>query len=217
MKTYRNIVEDIELVAGVARHQGSNIEDAHHDARHFGPNSFRDMGKIHKDYSMHKHGHDFFIRHDKTKKIVGHISTESENERGGKKISVGMVGIHPQHSEKKIGHSLAFAAYRHLHRKGYDVHSGHEQSPGGASIWRRLMKHPTTRAHVEAIRHSESGKGKPKNLGRASRLHTGDIWVSGSGYMRKKAGSKGIRMHPYQSKQSDDAYLTRLVLRGKKR
>lgn len=219
MKTYSKLVEDIELVSGIGKQTGREIERAHNDAADPGPfgprNQLENHGKIHKDYSLHGSGRDFFIRHDKSKKIVGHIAGERPQGGHSRSVAIGIVRIHPEHTQKKIGHSLAVAAYKHLHKKGFDIHSGDQQSPGGASIWQRLMKDPSTRRHVHAIRPDERG-GMPKNLGQASKLHTGDIWVSGIGYVRNKAGTKGIRMHKYMTPKSDAAYRTTLVLKGKK-
>lgn len=209
MKTYRQLLEDIELVPGLSRVSRS---DTHAMQDEFDHSHKKKLGKIHKDYSIHKSGGDFFITHDKSKKVVGHIANDAPP--GKKELHVSSLGIHPDHTKKKIGHSLAIAAYKHLHGKhGYEIHSGTEQSMGGASVWQHLMKDPKTSKHVHAIRNTSFEK--TKDLGRASKLHTGDIWQSGSGEARRKAASKGIKMHPY--KGFDDTYNTKLVLKRKKK
>lgn len=126
MKTYRQLLEDIELVSGISRATRSDIGAAHDEFKH-GGSSKKNLGKIHNDYSIHKSGGDFFITHDKTKKVVGHIANETPHK--SKSLQVGVTAMHPDHTKKKIGHSLAIAAYKHLHDKhGYEIHSGDSQS-----------------------------------------------------------------------------------------
>lgn len=213
MKTYRQLLEDIELVSGIGRPTRDDMR-AIRSEHEFGHK--KNLGKIHRDYSLHKVGGDFFIHHDKSKKVVGHIANETPHK--SKSLKVGLTAIHPDHTKKKIGHSLAVAAYKHLHGKhGYEIHSGGEQSVGGASIWRHLMKDPSTKQHVHAVHHPWGGKRT--ELGQASKLHTGDIWTSGSREVRSKASSKGINMHPYKDYNDDPlrrkAYDTTLVLKRK--
>jgi hypothetical protein len=209
MKTYRELLEDIELVTGVGR-VSRQENDAMQDE--FDRIHKKKLGKIHKDYSIHKSGRDFFITHDKSKKVVGHFASDAPSSK--KQLRVSSLGIHPDHTKKKIGHSLAVAAYKHLHGKhGYEIHSDTAQTPGGASVWRELMKDPSTSRYVHAVHHPL--RGKKTELGQASKLHTGDIWQSGSGSARRTAASKGIKMHPY--KGNDPAYDTKLVLKRKKK
>lgn len=214
MKTYLKLLEDIELVSGVQRTTRDDMaaaSEAFHDPH--GPKP-KNLGKIHKDYSIHRRDGNFFITHDKTKKVVGHIADDAT--RTGKNIGVGMVLVHRDHTKKKIGHSIAAAAYKHLHKKGYTIHSGTEQSAGGAAIWRELMKDKATSKHVHAMHKDDWPLSRAKSLGQASKLHTGDIWTSGSGETRRMATKKGIRMHKYGTPESEKAYGTTLVLKAKK-
>ena len=210
MKTYRQLLEDIELRSGIGR---ATRDDMRATQDEFDSTRKKNLGKIHKDYSLHKGEYgDFFIHHDKSKKVVGHISNETPHK--SKSLKVGLTSIDPKHTKKKIGHSLAVAAYKHLHGKhGYEIQSGNEQSVGGASIWRHLMKDPSTKNHVHAVHHPWDGKRT--ELGQASKLHTGDIWTSGSGEVRRKAASKGITMHPFKGYDNDPVYHRTLVLKRK--
>lgn len=211
MKTYKQLLEDIELMSGIRRATRGDMNSAQDE---FDYSSKKNLGKIHKDYSLHKSGGDFFITHDSSKKVVGHISNQTPHK--SKHIEVAATTVHSDHTKKKIGHSLALAAYKHLHGKhGYTIKSGNEQSFGGASIWHGLMKDPETNKHVHAVHHPYGGK--KTDLGQASKLHTGDIWQSGSGEVRRKATSKGVRMHKYSSDATDKAMDTHLELRAKKK
>jgi hypothetical protein len=210
MKSFKQYIsEDIELVSDIGRTGKSEIEDAQ-DEFTYGPK--KNLGKIHKDYSLHKSSGNFYITHDPSKKVVGHISNDTPHKSSH--LQVGLTAIHKDHTKKKIGHSLAVAAYKHLHGLGYTVTSGREQSVGGASIWQSLMKDRDIGGEVRAIHHSYGGKRR--DLGRASELHTGDIWSSGSGAVRRKAKAKGIQMHPYTG-EDDSAYDTHLEIQGKKK
>lgn len=209
MKTYSQLIEDIELVSGISRATRGDIGAMQDE---FNSSRKKNLGKIHKDYSLHRVNGDFFITHDKTKRVVGHIANDEPYK--SKHLKVGLTAIHPDHTKKKIGHSLAIAAYKHLHGKhGYEIHSGTEQSVGGASIWQHLMKDPDTKDHVHAVHHPPSER-KPTWDFPASKVHTGDIWTSGSGETRRKAATKGIRMHKYRGDE-DSTYHTKLVLKRK--
>ena len=215
MKTFLQYInEDIELVSGISRPSRSDIRDLEDEFKD--SSSRKNLGKIHKDYSLHKADGNFFITHDDSKKVVGHISNDEPQK--SKRLSVGLAVMHPEHTKKKIGHSLMIAAYKHLHGKhGYEIHSGNEQSVGGASIWQHLMKDPDTKDSVHAVH--QPPIGKKAELGQASKLHTGDIWTSGSGATRRKAATKGIAMHKYAGNidNADPTHYTKLVLKGKKK
>jgi hypothetical protein len=228
MKTYRQLLEDIQLEPNISRlnrKDWKGIHDEFHSdieaARSLPSLRMHKLGKIHKEYSIHRNhnGNDFFITHDKSKKVVGHIENDhvSDNPETSKHLRVGFLAIHPHHSKKKIGHSLAVAAYKHLHGKhGYTIHSGIQQSMGGASVWQHLMKDPKTKKHVRAVV-SRKGDEDIKDIGQASKMNPADIWTSGSGGVRRKAASKGIRMHDYSSPKATRAFGTQLILKAKKK
>ena len=213
MKTYKQLLEDIELVSGHPRTAKSDMRSAQHD---FDVDAeFRKpLGKIHKDYSLHRLGKKLHITHDPSGKVVGHIDTH-DTERGSpnKTLYIAQLNIDREHTKKKIGHSLAVAAYKHLHKTGHTIHSGTQQSVGGASVWRELMNDPSTRRYVHAI-HSPIG-GKDRSLGQASKLKTGDIWTSGSREARTAGRRQGIQMHKYGSPESERAEDVQLVFHPK--
>ena len=135
MKNFKQLLEDIELVSGHPRTTKSDIRNAQMDFEDDAEYR-KNLGKIHKDYSLHHSDGHFFITHDASDKVIGYIETDGS----GKKIKIGQLNIDKDHTKKKIGHSLAVAAYKHLYKTGYTIYSGEEQSIGGASVWRELMK-----------------------------------------------------------------------------
>jgi len=210
MKSFKQYIsEDIELVSDIGRTGKREIQDAQDE---FTYSRKKNLGKIHKDYSIHKSSGDFYITHDPSKKVVGHISNDTPHKN--RQLQVGLTAISKHHTKKKIGHSLAVAAYKHIHGLGYTITSGREQSVGGASIWQSLMNDPEMRDHIHVIHHPYGGRRR--DLGRASDLHTGDIWTSGSNTARRKAKSKGIQLHPYEG-HGDSAYDTHLEIQPKKK
>ena len=207
-KSNVSIQEDIELVSGHPRTTKSDMRNAQMDFKDDAEYR-KNLGKIHKDYSLHHSDGHFFITHDASGKVIGHIETDGS----GKKIKIGQLNIDKDHTKKKIGHSLAVAAYKHLHKTGYTIHSGEEQSVGGANVWRELMKDPETKDHIHAV-HSRYG-GRKKELGPASKMPTEDIWTSGSREARTAGRKKGIRMHDYYTPEAEHAQGVQLVLRPK--
>jgi hypothetical protein len=207
MKTYTQLREDIDLI-GVA-----GGFDAHHANRVFKAerterdDKIMNIGKIHKDYSLHREGDNvMFITHDKTKKVIGRI----DGEGSPKRFAVHGISVHPKHTKKKIGHSLAVAAYKHLHGMGVDVHSDAQQSPGGASVWNTLRKDPDTRKHVHVVRNN-------RIIGQASKMKTQDIWTSRPGFTRDRAAKKGIRSSSSEGSKGKKIVGVTLVLKGKKK
>jgi hypothetical protein len=213
MKTYSQLLEDIELVSGFPRTTKGDMRYAQMDFEH---NAYgKNLGKIHKDYSLHRSasGRKLHITHDPSGKVVGQVAVEPGKNK--KDLKVVQLNIDREHTKKKIGHSLAVGAYKHLHKTGHTVHAGTEQSPGGASVWKELMRDPETKRHVHAV-HRPFGK-RGKQLGQASKLHTGDIWTSGSGEARRAGSRKGIKMHKYGTPRSERAMDVGLVLKPKPR
>lgn len=139
----------------------------------FGPKSFvghKRMGDIHPHYEMWRHTHEktdhkgnkhhiheFSIVHKKTREKVGEIlarggkinkKTGEHTDGTGKDMKITYLGIHDDHSAKKIGTSLAVAAYKHLHKRGHSIRSDTRQSVGGAHVWDTLRKDKDVRSHV---------------------------------------------------------------------
>ena len=75
------------------------------------------------------------------------------------------------------------------------------------------MNDPSTKQYVHAV-HEPPG-GKKRELGQASKLHSSEIWQSGSGEVRRAARSKGISLVKDRGYDQDPGYHTRLVLKRK--
>lgn len=200
MKTYTQLREDIYL-SGAG---GFGMRVVNRDKR-----NTENMGKIHKDYSLHRYkkNDSFLITHDKTNKVVGKI----HGNITGKKLEVSLLSVHPEHTKKRIGQSLAVAAYKHLHGKhGYTIHSDMNQSPGGASVWNTLRKDPETKRFVRAVRNG-------RDIGQASKIRTQQIWTSHNDSHREKAAKVGIRSSSTEGSTGRKIVGTTLVLKGKKK
>lgn len=210
MKNFKQLLEDIELVSGHPRTTKSDMRYAQMDFKDDAEYR-KNLGKIHKDYSLHTSGRNYWITHDPSNKVVGHIDAEPSGR--GKTIKIAQLNIDKDHTKKKIGHSLAVAGYKHLWRTGHTIHSGEEHSVGGANVWRELMNDPETRDHIHAV-YSRYG-GRKKELGLAKHLDTADIWTSGSREARTAARRKGIKMHDYYSSDAQHAQHVKLVLKPK--
>jgi len=134
----------------------------------------RNHGEIHPGYELHRHTvarratgrgedpvvhfHRYTIVHKKTKDVAGEIDatagkidrkTGAHRPGTGKGIRIEWTGVHPDHSSKKVGKSLAVAAYKYLHGKGHSVKSDTRQSPGGAHVWDKIRHDPDVKDHVK--------------------------------------------------------------------
>jgi predicted N-acetyltransferase YhbS len=94
------------------------------------------------------------IVHDASGDVVGELETARRERGGNMEHAVTSTRIHADHTQKKIGKSLALAAYKHL-AKTRILSSSILQSPGGASVWNRLRKDPKLKGRV--FHHSTSG------------------------------------------------------------
>jgi GNAT superfamily N-acetyltransferase len=213
MKTYKQLLEDIEVVssADVPKATKKGWKDI---TSHFHRTDKTDLGEIHPGYRMHRENHDhgtsFYIHHVGSNQIVGHVSTGMD----GKNIHVAGVDVHPHHTSKHIGASLPVEAYRHLHRRGYNVHADNKQSVGGAKIWHRMMKDPELSKHVEAREMSKSRHN-------ADKIDTKRIWGTHSPAVRRKMEMRhGIQVDDSRFPNKVNAkhgIYTSLVLKGKKK
>jgi hypothetical protein len=188
MKSFKQLLEQIDLVSGVRR---STSRDINLTDDEFKDTPKRNLGEITPGYSIHKAGGDFYITHDLSKKVVGHIVNETPHK--SRDLVVLKTIIHPEHTAKVSGHSLPQAAYKHLWgNHGYEITTGYEHSLGGLKVWHNMIADPDTSEHVHAIHHPYGGK--KTDLGLASKLPTSDIWLSGSAGMRRKARRKGVQV-----------------------
>lgn len=158
----------------------------------------RNLGEIHPGYELHRHvvtthkygarhgdpivhSHRYTIVHKKSGDVAGEIDAEAgkihrktgEHTPGtGKGLKIQWVGVHSDHSSKKVGKSLAIAAYKHLHGKGHSIKSDTRQSFGGAHVWDKLRHDPDVGHHVKFHDRLSHGK-KPKS---AHTLPYAGIW-----------------------------------------
>ena len=189
MKSFKQyITEDDIQLASVSRGVRTELKKADDE---FKDTPKRNLGEITPGYSIHKAGGDFFIRHDESKKVVGHISNATPHQ--SKNLGVQKIIIHPEHTAKVIGYSLPVAAYKHLwDHHGYEITSDYAHSLGGLKVWHNIIADPDTSEHVHAIHHPYGGK--KTDLGLARKLPTSDIWSSGSAGMRREARRKGVKV-----------------------
>tara|TARA_R110000868_G_scaffold11361_8_gene55565 strand:- start:313 stop:966 length:654 start_codon:yes stop_codon:yes gene_type:complete len=190
MKSFKQYIteDDIELISLQRRSIPRELR-IYQNAFNYGRK--KNLGEITPGYSIHKAGGDFFIRHDESKKVVGHISNATPHQ--SKNLGEQKIIIHPEHTAKVIGHSLPVAAYKHLWgHHGYEITSDYAHSLGGLKVWHNIIADPDTSEHVHAIHHQYGGK--KTDLGLARKLPTSDIWSSGSAGMRRKARRKGVQV-----------------------
>lgn len=164
-----------------------HLLDGHRFVKH------RNLGEIHPGYELHQHvssrygrdrgkrihDHQYSIVHKKSRDVAGEIDASAgkihrktgEHKRGkGKGLAIKWVHVHPEHSSKKAGTSLAIAAYKHLHKMGHSIKSDTTHSFGGAHVWDRLRNDPDVKHHVKY--HDErDNRAVP-----AHKLDYGSIW-----------------------------------------
>lgn len=151
----------------------------------------KNLGEIHPGYELHRHtirvtrgysphhNHRFSIVHKSSGDVAGEIDASGgkidrntgEHRKGtGKGLKIDWVHVQPEHSSKKVGTSLAVAAYKHLHKLGHSIKSDTRQSLGGAHVWDTLRKDPDVKHHVK-FHDERNNKAIP-----AHKLPYGGIW-----------------------------------------
>ena len=70
--------------------------------------------------------------------------------KGGKNEtwSIDWAEVNPKYSSKKIGFSVMSSAYERMADSGVNIESDTMQSPGGASIWKRLLRNKKNKVHA---------------------------------------------------------------------
>jgi predicted N-acetyltransferase YhbS len=173
--------------------------------------SHRNLGEIHPNYELHRHtvktmssrpyhSHRFSIVHKATGDVAGEIDATGgkidrktgEHTRGtGKGLTIDWIHVHPKHGTKKIGTSLAAAAYKHMHKLGHSIKAGKKQSVGGAHIWDKLRHDPEVDDHVKV--HDELYDSSTP----AHKLSHGEIWRDD-----ERGQDKSIVLHAKPKKKS---------------
>ena len=62
--------------------------------------------------------------------------------------SITWAEVNPKYSSKKIGFSVMSSAYERMADSGVNIESDTMQSPGGASIWKRLLRNKKNKVHA---------------------------------------------------------------------
>jgi hypothetical protein len=203
---------EIDIISGITRPQKDNSTFwADAQTNHDQDERKKNLGQVAKGYSIWRvdDGGSFNIVHDKSKKVIGSIENSHEKP---KHLGVKLISIASEHTKKKIGFSLAVASYIHLHKQGYTIHSGSQQSEGGASIWRALRDDPRVMKYVRAI---STEMGREKNIGQASKLDHSEIWGSRDKGLIRKFGQEGRKMHRIGTEAGYQAAVTDLRLMPK--
>ena len=173
-----------------------------------------------KGFSLYAHRKGFFIVDDKTGFKVGVLdATFDRKDKEKKTFKVEMMNIHPEYTKKKLGISLAVASYKAIHKSGYTIKSGEEQSQGGASIWKALRRDKILSKNIVLRQQGEGdvlGERPVKGLGDK------DIYVA-DGRVKKKDKVKGRldntwndRVSSETKKKDNDVMGSILVLHSKK-
>ena len=179
------------------------------------PLDVKRSGRIAKGYTLHtiqdpddlriqRH----YIVHDATNHVAGDIHTHSSPMTG--EHHVVSTEIHGDHTQKKIGKSLAMLAYKHLARKKGNLHSSNLQSPGGASIWNRLRKDPKMKGKI--FHKSVSGQEVP-----AHDLPDKRIWASDVKIERSKSTPGYLPASRHHDREHENILRSRLVIRPAKK
>lgn len=215
MKTFSKLLEDIEMVSGIGKPSRVAMHGMDAEVRETKPRKVGVLGG--GEYTIHQHGgngsRDFFVVHNKTKKVAAHIAAE---HKANKNMHVSVAVVHPEHTSKKIGHSLVMGVYKHLHDKGYNVHSDTTQSPGGASIWHRMMQDKELSPHIHIMTKGKRGSIPAKGV------PTDKIWTTHSKHIRKtsKIGlhkSLGSADKDIRDPENLKVMRKHLVLKGKRK
>ena len=110
--------------------------------------------------------------------------------------SINWAEVNPKYSSKKIGFSVMSAAYERMADSGVDIESDTTQSPGGASIWKRLLKNKKNRVH--AIDDRKISKSPLKGM-----KDEDDIWWTPESEKEADKRLKRLERIAYNPKGSD--------------
>lgn len=227
MKTFSQLREDIEMVAafskpGKARRGLLGVTetvwraDAAKELR-----KIKKVGEIKNAFTVYSainsdadsaHTHFYVAIDNKSKKVVAYTAGDIWKQE----YSPAATFVHPDYSSSRMGFSIPAELYLQI-SKQYAVSSGHSQTVGGASIWKRLMRDLKSGVRlVDADGKKGSPKGVPDNK----------IWAAHSGNSRllKTVGKSGMQPQVGEydewgramSPATSRAFHARLVLPRKK-
>lgn len=173
MKTYREFIqEDIDVSPYISRgRSGGRAKYTQANRDLMAMKKPKALGRIegHPEYSVWW-GPNPDVPEDKTRREVVVIDRKKNTRAGrmamvlrkvGKKEtwSIDWAEVNPKYSSKKIGFSVMSSAYERMADSGVNIESDTMQSPGGASIWKRLLRNKKNKVHAVDDRR---GAGRPK-------------------------------------------------------
>ncbi len=110
--------------------------------------------------------------------------------------SINWAEVNPKYSSKKIGFSVMSAAYERMADSGVNIESDTLQSPGGASIWKRLLRNKKNKVH--AVDNKKISKSPLKGM-----KDENDIWWTPEA--EKEADKKLDRLDKQLGDEPSDA------------
>lgn len=194
----------------------------------------KNLGEIHPGYDLHHHSriskdhrgrdvlrHQFTIVHKASGDVAGEMNAKGGKlhpTKGvvpgpkGKGLKVTHLEVHPDHSSKKVGTSLAVEMYRHLHRRGHAIQSDAIQSHGAAHVWNTMRNDRELKKHMMIHSNREPLRGELHTFEkRAHRRPERHIW-----YQHSRNWSAG-REKVEGSHGDEPNEVKTLILSGKKR
>ena len=108
--------------------------------------------------------------------------------------SIDWAEVNPKYSSKKIGFSVMSSAYERMADSGVNIESDTMQSPGGASIWKRLLRNKKNKVH--AVDNKKISKSPLKGM-----KDEDDIWWTPDS--EKEADKRLERLERLGDKGSD--------------
>ncbi len=100
---------------------------------------------------------------------VGRMTMVLRKKGKNETWSIDWAEVNPKYSSKKIGFSVMSAAYERMADSGVNIESDTLQSPGGASIWKRLLRNKKNKVH--AVDNKKISKSPLKGM-----KDENDIW-----------------------------------------
>lgn len=213
-KRRKKVTEDIEMANILSKPHGGYHRDFAKMIERRGDKPKR-SGRIAKGYTVHTSTdkddprvQTHYIVHDDTNHVAGEVTTRTSNMTGDHEVI--HTDVHGDHTQKKIGKSLAVLAYKHLARKKGNLHSSNLQSPGGASIWNRLRKDPKMKGKI--FHKSVNGQEVPAHDLPDKKIWASDVKIQGSkstpGYLSGSERHRG---------EHNNVLRSRLVIRPAKK
>ncbi len=127
---------------------------------------------------------------------VGRMTMVLRKKGKNETWSIDWAEVNPKYSSKKIGFSVMSAAYERMADSGVNIESDTLQSPGGASIWKRLLRNKKNKVH--AVDNKKISKSPLKGM-----KDENDIWWTPEA--EKEADKKLDRLDKQLGDEPSDA------------